>query len=72
VIRQLEIIGEAAKSRSAETTAQAPAVPWRLIAGARDRLIHGYFNVDLDAVWSIVDQDLEPLQAAVRSILSGR
>ena len=41
VIRQLEIIGEAVKRLSPELTAAEPGVPWRLIAGARDRLIHG-------------------------------
>lgn len=50
VIRQLEIIGEATKRLSAETRAQRPDVPWQDIAGMRDKLIHDYFGVDLDAV----------------------
>lgn len=68
VIRQLEIIGEAVKHLSSELTAAETAVPWRLIAGARDRLIHGYFQVDLDAVWAMVEQDLPVLRSNVLRI----
>lgn len=45
-------------------------MPWRLIAGTCDRLIHGYFQVDLAAVWTMVEQDLGPLQAAVGRLLA--
>jgi uncharacterized protein with HEPN domain len=44
-------------------------VPWKQIAGARDRLIHGYFRVDLDAVWVMVERDLPPLTNNVNQIL---
>lgn len=46
--RLLEIIGEAAKNVSGPTRALAPAVPWREIAGTRDRIAHGYFDINLD------------------------
>lgn len=69
VVRQLEIIGEAVRNLSAELTASAPAVPWRLIAGTRDRLIHAYFNVSLDAVWAMLEQDLPPLRQHVERLL---
>ena len=69
VVRQIEIIGEAVKNLSAELIASETAVPWRLIAGTRDRLIHGYFKVDLDAVWSMIEQDLPPLKQNTRRIL---
>lgn len=65
VIRQIEIIGEAVKRLSDEAKNAEPDVPWRLIAGTRDRLIHGYFQVDLAAVWSMIEHDLGPLRAAV-------
>ena len=70
VVRQLEIIGEAVKNLSAALTARENAVPWRQIAGARDRLIHGYFKVDLDAVWAMVEQDLPTLRENVQRIQS--
>lgn len=69
VVRQLEIIGEAVKKLGGETTARAPAVPWRLIAGTRDRLIHAYFSVNLDAVWAMVEQDLPALRRNVEHLL---
>lgn len=69
VIRQIEVIGEAVKRLSAATTGAAPQVPWRQIAGARDRLIHGYFQVDLESVWAMVEQDLPVLKQQVRHLL---
>ncbi len=71
VIRQLEIIGEAVKRLSPEITARHAGVPWRQIAGTRDRLIHGWFQVDLAAVWSMVEHDLPSLRQAVETILGG-
>lgn len=47
-------------------------MPWRLIAGARDRLIHGYFKVDLDAVWAMVEMDLPALRSNVKGIEATR
>jgi uncharacterized protein with HEPN domain len=70
VIRQIEIIGEAVKHLSDSLTQSAPEIPWRLIAGTRDRLIHGYFKVDLEAVWSMVVDDLPPLQRRVEDLLA--
>jgi len=61
--RLLEIVGEAAKAVSETTRAQYQAIPWKAIAGTRDRLIHGYFDVDLDIVWQIVSEDLPALIA---------
>lgn len=69
VVRELAIIGEAVKGLSPALVASEPAVPWRAIAGVRDRLIHAYFSVDLDAVWSMVEQDLPALRANVQGIL---
>ncbi len=69
MIRQLEIIGEAVKNLSTDLTAGEVTVPWRQIAGTRDRLIHAYFSVDLDSVWSMVGQDLPTLRDDVMRIL---
>ncbi len=69
VIRQLEIIGEAVKNLSATLIETESTVPWRQIAGTRDRLIHAYFRVDLGAVWSMIETDLPELRARVQKIL---
>jgi uncharacterized protein with HEPN domain len=69
VLRRRAVIGEAVKNLSAELTARETAIPWRLIAGTRDRLNHGYFKVDLNAVWQTVERDLPPLREQVRRFL---
>ena len=61
VIRSIEIIGEAAGKVSPETQAAHPDIPWREMIGMRHRLIHGYAEVRLDLVWTVVEQRLEPL-----------
>ncbi len=65
VIRNLEVIGEAIRGVSSATRAQHPAVPWKQIAGTRDRVIHGYFTVDLEIVWEIVEKELAELRRLV-------
>jgi uncharacterized protein with HEPN domain len=61
VIRSLEIIGEAAGKVSAEYRASRADIPWREMAGMRHRLIHGYAEVRVDLVWSVVQSRLPPL-----------
>ncbi len=70
IIRLLEILGEAAKGVSDHCRGKYPQIPWRQVAGTRDRLIHGYFDVDLDIVWKIVSSDLPVLTAHLEDILS--
>lgn len=71
VMRQLEIIGEAAKRISDPLKQSAADLPWREIAATRDRLIHGYFSVKLDIVWNVVERDLEALKRRVAQLLAG-
>jgi uncharacterized protein with HEPN domain len=63
----VEIIGEAAKQVSPETRARFPGVPWSDAARTRDRLIHHYFDIDLDVLWQTVTVDLPQLLAALDS-----
>lgn len=58
VIRNLEIIGEVAKKISEEFRHQHADLPWRSMAGLRDRLIHDYFGVNIDIIWEIISNEL--------------
>ncbi len=71
LVRLLEILGEAAKGVSADCRRKHPRIPWKHIAGTRDRLIHGYFDVDLDVVWAIISSDLPPLIAELEELIRG-
>jgi uncharacterized protein with HEPN domain len=62
VIRQIEIIGEAVKRLSNEIKEKYTDVPWKDIVGMRNKLIHNYFGVDVDAVWETVKKDIPVLK----------
>ncbi len=70
VVRNFEIIGEAAKRVSDETRQRYPQVPWRTMAGLRDVLIHNYMSVDLERVWGFVERDLPGLAIQLDTTLS--
>lgn len=69
VIRNLEVIGEAAKRVDEDYRTAHPGVPWRALAGLRDILIHQYEGVDLGRVWTVVERDLPRLRKAIESLL---
>ena len=69
VLHQLLVVGEAVKRLSREFRAQHPAIPWLLIAGMRDHLIHAYDTVDLDEVWKTATRDVPELLAAIEPLL---
>ena len=70
VIRNLEVIGEATKQLSPKLRTQYPSVPWREMAGVRDRLIHHYFGVNLDIVWNIITTELPNVTSLLQAIVS--
>jgi uncharacterized protein with HEPN domain len=67
--RAVEIIGEAAARIPADIQGQNPAIPWKDIIGSRHRLIHGYDRVDLDIVWTTIQDDLPTLVDQLRNLL---
>ncbi|GAG22663.1 unnamed protein product, partial [marine sediment metagenome] len=69
LVRLLEIIGEAARGLSQEFRQEHPDLPWKSMVGIRDRLIHGYFDINLDVVWQTVTEDLPPLIAQLEKIV---
>lgn len=69
VIRNLEVIGEAAKRIPDGYKASLPNIPWRGLTGLRDVLIHQYEGVSLDEVWRIVEHELPGLRETIRKVL---
>lgn len=70
VIRALEVVGEATKHLSPAVREQHASLPWKNMAGVRDKLIHDYFGVNLDVVWQIVTQELPPVAFQLEQILA--
>jgi uncharacterized protein with HEPN domain len=70
VIRNIEVIGEAAKNLPDDVIAKAPEVEWRKVRGMRDVLAHGYFGLNTKVVWSTATTKLEALENAVRGLLA--
>ena len=62
VIRSLEVMGEAVKKLPSEIREQYPDIPWKHIAGMRDKLIHEYHGVDLEIVWTVIKEEIPLLK----------
>ena len=69
VVRNLEILGEAAKNISGQLKKKYPQVSWKDLAGLRDKLIHHYFGVNLDIVWNVIKQELPSILSELEAIL---
>jgi len=69
LVKDIEIIGEAAYQVSKATREQLPEIPWSDIIGMRHRLVHAYFDINLDILWNTVQRDLPPLVNALREAL---
>lgn len=70
IVKSVELIGEAASRISKECQASLPKVPWADIIAMRNRLIHVYFDIDLDRVWDTVTEDLPPLIAILERMVT--
>lgn len=70
LVRLIEIIGEAAANVSKDCRNSHPEIPWSSIVGMRNRLIHAYFDIDLDRVWDTLTDDLPPLISMLEKITS--
>jgi len=69
VIRSLEVMGEAVKKIPVEVRDRYPNIPWKHIAGMRDKLIHEYHGVDLEIVWKVIKEEIPPLRPAFERVL---
>ncbi|MFO7795512.1 MAG: HepT-like ribonuclease domain-containing protein [Promethearchaeati archaeon] len=70
VMRELEINGEASKNLLEDFRNKFPDIPWRLIAGMRDKLIHGYFSIDIIEVWNIAKRDILDLKKKLELVFN--
>ena len=69
VLRSIEVIGEAAKNIPDEIRAQYPDIPWKEMAGMRDKVIHFYFGVDKEVIWFVVKDRLPALRPMIEEML---
>jgi uncharacterized protein with HEPN domain len=68
LVRALEIVGEAAARISQETRSRADSIPWKAIVGMRNRLVHAYFDVDVDIVWKAATEEIPELVRRLRAL----
>lgn len=69
VLYSVGVIGEAVKAIDPDFRAAHPDIPWRAIAGIRDRIVHEYFRTNTRRIWDVVQDELDPLEKAMRSAL---
>jgi len=68
VVRNFEIIGEAAKRIPREFADSHPGIPWKIMAGMRDRLIHGYDQIDIPLIWRTIVNDIPSLSRKLKEL----
>lgn len=69
VIRNFSVIGETVKNIPTDIRAKYPEIPWKIIAGMRDKLVHGYFGIRYDVVWETIELRLPSLRLDIKKIL---
>ena len=70
VIRALEVMGEAAKHIPEDIRQRYPEIPWREIAGMRDKLIHDYIGIEMETVWLVVKRHIPAFRPSIQQVLS--
>ena len=70
VIRSIEIIGEASKNIPDTVKAVHKELPWKQMAGMRDKLIHAYFGIDTETLWKAVKENIPPLKQPIQNLLN--
>jgi len=68
VVRNLEVLGEVARQMPSEFLSQHPEIPWLLIAGLRNRIVHDYFGLDLEIIWEIISHDIASLKVQLQNL----
>jgi len=68
VVRNLEVLGEAARQMPDEFAANHSDIPWRQVAGLRNRIVHDYFGLDLEIIWQVVQHDLPQLGTRLENL----
>jgi uncharacterized protein with HEPN domain len=71
VVRNLEVIGEATKNIPTDIRQKYPQVEWRKIAGLRDIVIHGYFGIDYEILWDIIQNKIPDLVVKIQEVIEG-
>jgi uncharacterized protein with HEPN domain len=71
LVKAVEIMGEAACQLSAEAKAEYPNMPWQKIIGMRHRLVHAYFDINLDILWQTIIEGLPPIIAKLERLIPG-
>jgi uncharacterized protein with HEPN domain len=69
LVNCLAVVGEAAARVTQDTRSRGPSIPWARIVGMRNRLIHAYFDIDQDAVWKTITEDLPALANRLQAML---
>ncbi len=69
ILHHLQIIGEAARSISSDLKEKYPAIPWVKMIGMRNVLVHSYFGIDINIIWSVIEHDLNELKDQIINVL---
>ena len=69
LVRNIEIIGEAAKNLSEQTRSENPGIPWRDVMRMRDKIVHHYFRLKLEIIWRTITEDIPALQLQINEML---